>query len=244
VKTPDVVRTEVALACGFRPRDEHGDQIYQLANMAIGDNAIEAGEKNLCLAGTAEIPLAAMHLDATFEERNLPVKVVGIGTAYRAEAGSRGREQRGLYRVHQFTKAELFAWTTEDQSDNMLEEILELQREIIDGLGLHARIVDMPAHELGMAAYRKYDIEAWMYGRQAWGEITSASNCTDYQSRRLNTKYRRRDGKIFHAYTLNGTAIAVPRMIIAILESGLQKNGTVEVPQALRKYLGTDLISR
>ena len=118
------------------------------------------------------------------------MKCVGVGTAYRAEAGSRGKESKGLYRVHQFTKVELFAWTSVEQSDMMLDEILQLQRDIVEGLGLHARILDMPAHELGNAAYRKYDIEAWMYGRQAWGEITSASNCTDYQSRRLNTRYR------------------------------------------------------
>jgi seryl-tRNA synthetase len=163
-------------------------------------------------------------------------------TAYRAEAGSRGKETRGLYRVHQFTKVELFAWTREEQSDAMLAEILELQKAIVEGLGLHARILDMPPHELGNAAYRKYDIEAWMYGRQGWGEITSASNCTDYQSRRLHTRYRRKDASVLFAHTLNGTAMAVPRIIIAILESGLQKDGSVEIPIALRKYLGVDFI--
>ena len=244
VKPPDVVRTEVALACGFRPRDEQGDQIYQLSNVTIGETGTEAEGGSLCLAGTAEIPLAAMHVDTTFHEDTLPVKYVGIGTAYRAEAGSRGRESKGLYRVHQFTKVELFAWTSVEQSDTMLEEILQLQRDIVEGLGLYARILDMPAHELGSAAYRKYDIEAWMYGRQAWGEITSASNCTDYQSRRLNTRYRRRDAKVLHAHTLNGTAMAVPRMIIAILESGLQKDGSVEIPLTLRKYMGAEMISR
>ena len=244
VKPPDVVRTEVALACGFRPRDEQGDQIYQLANVTIGETGAEAEGGSLCLAGTAEIPLAAMHVDTTFSENMLPVKCVGVGTAYRAEAGSRGRESKGLYRVHQFTKVELFAWTSVEQSDTMLEEILQLQRDIVEGLGLHARILDMPAHELGNAAYRKYDIEAWMYGRQAWGEITSASNCTDYQSRRLNTRYRGWDGKILHAHTLNGTAMAVPRMIIAILENGLQRDGSVEIPLALRKYIGAEMISR
>ena len=242
VKPPDVVRSEVALACGFRPRDEEGEQIYQLANVSINETGSEAEGGSLCLAGTAEIPLAAMHIEKLFKEDQLPIKYVGVGTAYRAEAGSRGKETRGLYRVHQFTKVELFAWTREEQSDAMLTEILELQKAIVEGLGLHGRILDMPPHELGNAAYRKYDIEAWMYGRQGWGEITSASNCTNYQSRRLNTRYRRKDASVLFAHTLNGTAMAVPRIIIAILESGLQKDGSVEIPIALRKYLGVDFI--
>ena len=244
VKPPDAIRTEIALACGFHPRDEQGDQIYQLSNVTIRDIGLEADESTLCLAGTAEIPLAAMHINTMFEEDRLPIKYVGVGTAYRAEAASRGREAKGLYRVHQFTKVELFAWTTQDESDGMLEEILSLQREIVEGLGLHARILDMPPHELGNAAYRKYDVEAWMYGRQGWGEIMSASNCTDYQSRRLHTRYRGRDGKVAFAHTLNGTAIAVPRMIIAILESGLREDGTVEIPKVLQKFVGREIISK
>ena len=185
-----------------------------------------------------------MNIEKIFKEDELPVKYVGVGTAYRAEAGSRGKESKGLYRVHQFTKVELFAWTRTEDSDAMLSEILELQKEIVEGLGLHARILDMPPHELGNAAYRKYDIEAWMHGRQGWGEITSASNCTDYQSRRLNTRYRpnEKDAKIQFVHTLNGTAMAVPRMIVAILESGVREDGSVEIPMALRKFLGVDCI--
>ena len=244
VKTPDVVRTEIALACGFRPRDEEGDQIYRLAHSPLGGVDSVKEEGSLCLAGTAEIPLAAMHIDQIFREDELPQRYVGVGTAYRAEAGSRGKESKGLYRVHQFTKVELFAWTTLQDSDKMLNEILELQREIVDGLGLHARILEMPPHELGNAAYRKYDIEAWLYGRQAWGEITSASNCTNYQSRRLNTRYRDWHGQMQYVHTLNGTAIAVPRMIIAILENGLQEDGSVKIPDALEKYLGAKTIKR
>jgi seryl-tRNA synthetase len=246
VKPPDVIRTEVALACGFRPRDQEGDQIYRISNVTVGESGSSVEEGNLCLAGTAEIPLAAMNMETTVEEKDLPIKYVGVGTAYRAEAGSRGRESKGLYRVHQFTKVELFAWTKAKDSDAMLNEIVELQKEIVDGLGLHARILDMPAHELGNAAYAKYDIEAWLYGRKAWGEITSASNCTDYQSRRLNTRYRPsgKDQKLQYVHTLNGTAVAVPRMIIAILESGLQEDGTVEIPLALRKFIGSDTIRR
>jgi seryl-tRNA synthetase len=244
VKPPDVVRTEVALACGFRPRDEHGDQIYQLAQTKMGDTGDTAQADGLCLAGTAEIPLAAMHIDAVIPEEQLPVKYVGVGTAYRAEAGSRGRETKGLYRVHQFTKVELFAWTSAGQSDGMLEDILKLQRDIVEGLGLYARVLDMPTDELGNSASRKYDIEAWMYGRGGWGEVTSASNCTDYQSRRLHTRYRSLDGRFFFAHTLNGTAVAVPRMIIAILESGLREDGRVKIPDALVKYMGVEMIDK
>jgi seryl-tRNA synthetase len=246
VKPPDVVRMDVALACGFRPRDKDGDQIYRLSNVTVDESGASVEDGHLCLAGTAEIPLAAMNMETTFDEKDLPIKYVGVGTAYRAEAGSRGRESKGLYRVHQFTKVELFACTRSQDSDEMLNEILDLQKEIVEGLGLHARILDMPAHELGNAAFAKYDIEAWLYGRQAWGEITSASNCTDYQSRRLNTRYRPvgKDAKLQFVHTLNGTAIAVPRMIIAILESGLQEDGTVEIPMALRKFIGADTISR
>jgi seryl-tRNA synthetase len=244
VKPPDVVRTEVALACGFRPHDEEGDQIYQLANVSVNETGSHAESGSLCLAGTAEIPLAAMNIEKIFKEDELPVKYVGVGTAYRAEAESRGKESKGLYRVHQFTKVELFAWTRTEDSDAMLTEILELQKEIVEGLGLHARILDMPPHELGNAAYHKYDIEAWMHGRQGWGEITSASNCTDFQSRRLNTRYRpnEKDAKIQFVHTLNGTAMAVPRMIVAILESGVREDGSVEIPMALRKFLGVDCI--
>jgi seryl-tRNA synthetase len=246
VKPPDVVRMDVALACGFRPRDKDGDQIYRLSNVTVDESGTSVEDGHLCLAGTAEIPLAAMNMERTFEEKDLPIKYVGVGTAYRAEAGSRGRESKGLYRVHQFTKVELFAWTRSQDSDEMLNEILVLQKEIVESLGLHARILDMPAHELGNAAYAKYDIEAWLYGRQAWGEITSASNCTDYQSRRLNTRYRPvgKDAKLQFVHTLNGTAMAVPRMIIAILESGFQEDGTIEIPMALRKFIGEDTIGR
>lgn len=244
VKPPDVVRTEIAMACGFRPRDEQGDQIYRLAHSPLGGIDPVKEEGSLCLAGTAEIPLAAMNIDRTFTEDELPLRYVGVGTAYRAEAGARGKETKGLYRVHQFTKVELFAWTKPEGSDEMLEEILELQKEIVEGLDLHARVLDMPAYELGNSAYRKYDIEAWLYGRQGWGEITSASNCTDYQSRRLHTRYRSNDvdERLQFAHTLNGTAIAVPRMIIAILESGLQEDGSVKIPEALQRYFGIDRI--
>lgn len=220
VVPPAAVRSTVANACGFKPRDQNGEQqIY-----SMGDS--------LCLAGTAEIPLAGLGLQKTLDD--LPERVVGVSRAYRAEAGARGRDTKGLYRVHEFTKVELFAWTTPEQSEAMLDEIVGLQKDIIRDLGLCARVLDMPPYELGAPASRKYDIEAWMPGRGDWGEISSASNCLSFQSRRLHTKCE--DGQFTH--TLNGTAMAVPRMVVAIIENFYDPNtNTIQIPTPLRKYL-------
>ncbi|BFZ63227.1 Serine--tRNA ligase, mitochondrial [Saitoella coloradoensis] len=231
VRPPDVVRTEVAAACGFRPREGAADdQTYRVSH-GSADSTVD-----LCLAGTAEIPLAGLEIDSIFPESSIPRRVVGVGRAFRAEAGAGGLDAKGLYRVHEFTKVELFAWTEPNASDAMLEEIRTLQEEIVSELGLHARVLDMPTHELGASAYRKYDIEAWMPSR-GWGEVSSASNCTDYQARRLNTRYRTQDGLKF-VHTLNGTAVAVPRMIIAILENGQTEDGRVRIPEVLRPFMG------
>ncbi|KAA8915587.1 hypothetical protein TRICI_002275 [Trichomonascus ciferrii] len=220
VVPPAAVRPTVANACGFKPRDQNGEQqIY-----SVGDS--------LCLAGTAEIPLAGLGLQKTLE--TLPERVVGVSRAYRAEAGARGRDTKGLYRVHEFTKVELFAWCHPEKSEKMLDEILGLQKEIVRELGLCARVLDMPPHELGAPASRKYDIEAWMPGRGDWGEISSASNCLSFQSRRLHTKCD--DGQFAH--TLNGTAMAVPRMMVAIIENYYNPDtNTIQIPTPLRKYL-------
>jgi seryl-tRNA synthetase len=220
VVPPAAVRPAVANACGFKPRDQHGEQqIY-----SVGDS--------LCLAGTAEIPLAGLGLRKTLDA--LPERVVGVSRAYRAEAGARGRDTKGLYRVHEFTKVELFAWCRPEESEAMLNEILELQKDIVRDLGLCARVLDMPPYELGAPASRKYDIEAWMPGRGDWGEISSASNCLSFQSRRLHTKCE--DGQFTH--TLNGTAMAVPRMIVAIIENFYDPaTNAIQIPTPLRKYL-------
>ncbi|KAK9239723.1 hypothetical protein V1525DRAFT_397462 [Lipomyces kononenkoae] len=242
---PSVVRREFAHACGFRPRDTNGEQ--QIYNITIAGGEPDSGDEGrLCLAGTAEIPLAAWGSDKSFDVKELPVKMVGVSRSYRAEAGSRGRDTRGIYRVHEFTKVELFSWVPESHegtpegiptSAEMLEDLRELQEDIISGLGLHARILDMPGSDLGASAYRKYDIEVWMPGRQTWGEVTSASNCRDYQSRRLHTRVRL-DGNVHtYAHTLNGTAMAVPRAIVAILENYYDpERKAVWIPHALRKY--------
>ncbi|KAK9495076.1 hypothetical protein V1508DRAFT_410832 [Lipomyces doorenjongii] len=242
---PSVVRREFAHACGFRPRDTNGEQ--QIYNITIAGGELGSGDEGrLCLAGTAEIPLAAWASDKSFDVKECPVKMVGVSRSYRAEAGSRGRDTRGIYRVHEFTKVELFSWVpgpTEETpegaptSADMLEELRELQEDIISGLGLHARVLDMPGADLGASAYKKYDIEAWMPGRQNWGEITSASNCTDYQSRRLHTRVKVDGRTLTFAHTLNGTAMAVPRAIVAILENYYDpERKAVWIPKPLRKY--------
>lgn len=230
---PSIVRQEIANGCGFRPRDQNGEQ--QIYNIEGSD---------LCLTGTAEIPLAGLYSDSTIEfPKDGPNKgmkrVVGVSRSYRAEAGARGRDTKGLYRVHEFTKVELFAWTdTQEKSIDVLEEILALQKEIISELGLTARVLNMSPDELGAPAYKKYDIEAWMPGRRDWGEVTSASNCTDFQARRMHTKYRNNDGKLVFVQTLNGTAMAVPRVIVAILETFYDpEKRRVSIPAVLQKWM-------
>ncbi|KAG5368550.1 Serine--tRNA ligase [Yarrowia sp. E02] len=229
VAPPTIIRKSVAHACGFKPRDIGGEkQIY----------AIE--DQDHCLAGTAEIPLAAWAADKSFKYTSDPVKVSGVSRSYRAEAGARGADTKGLYRVHEFTKVELFAWTISPESaDAILEDMLAFQKSVVVDLGLKARVLNMPAYELGYPAAKKYDIEAWLPGRGDWGEITSTSNCLDYQSRRLHTTFKLKDTKKVYAQTLNGTALAVPRVIAAICESNYDpESQTISVPEVLQKYMG------
>lgn len=232
VSTSSIVKTEYAAACGFQPRDEGDEQqIYHLSN-------------DICLAGTAEIPLAGMKAGTIFTEPQLPLRCVGVGRAFRRESGARGKQSRGLYRVHEFTKVELFAWTRPDDSDAMLKEIVALQRDIIDALDIPARMLRMPTQELGASAYEKYDIEGWMPGRQMWGELTSASNCTDYQARRLGTQIRSASHGLEFAHTLNGTAAAIPRLIVAILENNYMPGPRphIRIPSVLQPFMGRQVI--
>ncbi|RIA84888.1 seryl-tRNA synthetase [Glomus cerebriforme] len=228
--TPDVIKSEFSLACGFQPRDnEKVSQNYFISNET---------SQNLVLSATAEIPLAGLYSNKILSYKELPIKLVGFGRAFRSEAGARGQDTKGLYRVHQFSKVELFAFTKHDQSDKMFEEIIELQEEIYKDLGLCFRIMDMPTYELGASTYRKYDMEAWMPGRGKWGEISSASNCTDYQSRRLNVRYKSDSNITEFVHTLNGTAVATPRLIMAILENFQKDDGkSIVIPKVLRKWM-------
>ncbi|THH19051.1 hypothetical protein EW146_g2056 [Bondarzewia mesenterica] len=256
VTTPDVVRSDIARRCGFQPRDPVADppvsQMYHISGSTEPASSSTA-HPELVLSGTAEIPLAGMFANKVFAEHELPRKVVGLGRAFRAEAGARGADTRGLYRVHQFTKLELFVVSENDRSEGLMEEMRKIQVEIFEGLGLSFRVLDMPTEELGASAYRKYDMEAWMPGRGSWGEISSTSNCTDYQSRRLHIRYRpvaslssssaspSQHSNLPFAHTLNGTAAAVPRLIVALLENGARFNEAgkvvgLDLPRALKPF--------
>ncbi len=224
--TPDVARVDVLEGIGFIPRGPE-TQIYSLENT------------DLCLIATAEITLGGMHRDQIMDELQLPIKYVGLSHCFRTEAGP-GRDTRGLYRVHQFTKVEMFAFCTPDQSEGLHQELLDIEEKIFQGLGLPYQVIDTCTGDLGGPAYRKFDLEAWMPGRGKggeYGEVTSTSNCTDYQARRLNIRFKSPKHKgTRYVHTLNGTAVAVSRSILAILENYQQADGTVLIPEVLRPW--------
>jgi seryl-tRNA synthetase len=231
--TPDLARGDVLKGVGFIPRGPE-TQIYSVEN------------HDLNLVATAEITLGGLYAGQTIEAEDLPIKLCGISHCYRTEAGAAGRASRGLYRVHQFTKVEMFAFTLPEQSEDMLNYFCDLECEIFDGLGIPFRVLDIASGDLGGPAYRKFDLEAWMPGRGddgEYGEVTSTSNCTDYQSRRLDIRFKYRGEKGTHlVHTLNGTAVAISRALIAILENSQQPDGSILVPEVLRRWVGKDRI--
>jgi seryl-tRNA synthetase len=231
--TPDLARQEVLEGIGFIPRGPE-TQIYSIEN------------SDLCLIATAEITLGGMHQGQILDELALPIKYVGLSHCFRTEAGAPGRDTRGLYRVHQFTKVEMFAFCTPDQSETIHQEMLQHEEAIFQGLGLPYQVIDTCTGELGGPAYRKYDLEAWMPGRSDqgdYGEVTSTSNCTDFQARRLNIRYRVPNKKGTQwVHTLNGTAVACTRAILAILENYQEADGSVLVPEVLRPWVGKERI--
>lgn len=231
--TPDLAKRSILEGTGFSPRGEESN-IYNLADL------------DLSLIATAEITVGGLHADEILAEEDLPLKYVAESHCFRREAGAAGRESKGLYRVHQFSKIELFCITKPEESEVALEEILAVEEKIYQQLELPYRVMRICAGDLSAPAYKKYDIEAWMPGRSSeekYGEVTSASNCTDFQSRRLNIKYRDKDNKKIYPYTLNGTAIALSRAMLAILENYQQKDGSVVIPAVLRPYVGKEIIS-
>lgn len=276
VSPPSLVYSHIAAACGFQPRDHHGEtQVYTLAQ---SQRDADKRRPELSLAATAEIPLAGMRADSVMDESELPSRRAAVSRCYRAEAGARGADTKGLYRVHEFTKVELFAWTPPhpDAAADVFDEMLDMQTEILGSLGLHCRILEMPTADLGASAARKNDIEAWFPsrarrdapatrpnggppesespggaraedGEEGWGEVTSASICTDYQTRRLATRARigGSNGKMTYPWTVNGTALAVPRVLAAILETGWDEGSmTVAIPEVLRPWMdGKETIS-
>ncbi len=232
-QTPDLARREVCAGTGYLPRGPER-QIYTSA------------DEDLALIGTAEITLGGLHRDEILEADSLPRLYCGLSHCFRTEAGAAGRATKGLYRVHQFTKVELFAFTLPEDSDAMHERFLALEEEIFRGLEIPFRVVKLCAGDLGAPCARTYDIEAWMPGRSeggSYGEVTSTSNCTDYQARRLNIRYRDpSSGRPKFVHMVNGTAIASPRVLIPLLENHQQADGTIEIPKVLRPYAGFDRI--
>ncbi|MCC6639653.1 MAG: serine--tRNA ligase [Deltaproteobacteria bacterium] len=231
--TPDVAKPEILDGIGYNPRGPE-TQIYSIAN------------EDLCLVGTAEITLGGLYKDEILDEDVLPLRLAGLSHCFRTEAGAAGRESRGLYRVHQFSKVEMFALTRPEDSEAMHDELVAIEERIFEALEIPYRVIDVASGDLGAPAYRKFDLEAWMPGRGEsgdWGEVTSASNCTDFQARRLGIRFRRKGGKRSEfVHTLNGTAVALSRAPIAILENHQREDGSVSIPKALRPYLGRDVI--
>ncbi len=233
MSTPDLARDEVLVGTGFNPRGNE-TQTYSIEGT------------DLSLVGTAEITLGGYHKDETIAEEQLPLKYVGVSHCYRTEAGAYGRESYGLYRVHQFAKVEMFIFCAPEQSEALHLELLRLEERVFTKLGIPYQVIDICSGDLGGPAYRKYDLEAWMWGRGdgkgGYGEVTSTSNCTDYQSRRLNVRMKRKDGSLVYAHTLNGTAVSLARALICILENYQQEDGSIKVPEVLVPYTGFDII--
>jgi seryl-tRNA synthetase len=227
--TPDLARDEALVGTGFIPRGPE-TQIYSVEN------------SDLSLIATAEITLAGSLADEIIDEGELPIRLAGVSHCFRTEAGAHGRASRGLYRVHQFTKVEMFAFTIPEHSEEVHEEMVGIEERLFQGLEIPYRVVDICTGDLGGAAYRKYDLEAWMPGRDEYGEVTSTSNTTDYQSRRLKIRYRKEGVRPQLLHTLNGTAIAVSRALIALLENHQQEDGSILLPEALVPYVGKERI--
>jgi len=220
---PTLVRPEVMRGTGFL--GQHADEVYHLA------------DEDLYLVGTSEVPLAGYHMDEILDLSAGPKRYAGWSTCYRSEAGSYGKDTRGIIRVHQFNKLEMFVYTTPEDAEAEHERLVAVQEQLLQDLGLSYRVIDVAAGDLGSSAARKYDIEAWVPTQGAYRELTSTSNCTTYQARRLDIRFRPDGGKTAPVATLNGT-LATTRWIVALLETHQRADGSVTVPEVLRPYLG------
>ena len=221
--TPTLVRPEIMQGTGFL--GEHADEIYYLP------------ADDLYLTGTSEVALAGYHADEILDVDAGPLRYAGWSTCYRREAGSAGKDTRGIIRVHQFNKLEMFVYAHPDSAQAEHDKLVAWQEEMMQALDLTYRVIDVAAGDLGSSAARKFDIEAWLPSQEAFRELTSTSNCTTYQARRLDTRYRTESGKTAPVATLNGT-LATTRWLVAILETHQQADGSVRIPAALRPYLG------
>ncbi len=225
---PVLVREEALYGTGFLPDTEQ--QLYALP------------EDELYLAGTSEVPLASLHAGQILPDQDLPLRYAGFSTCFRREAGAAGKDTRGIFRVHQFDKVEMFTFVRPEEAKDEHERLLATQEEILQALGIPYRVVNIAVGDLGASAAKKYDLEAWLPGQERFRELTSCSNTTDFQARRLDVRHRA-DGGVQHVHTLNGTAVAVGRTIIAIAENHHPDDGTIAVPEVLHEYGAPEVIS-
>jgi seryl-tRNA synthetase len=223
VVPPVLVREEALFGTGMLPDTEQ--QIYRVP------------DDDLFLAGTSEVPLASLHAGEILAPGSLPLRYAGFSSCFRREAGAAGKDTQGIFRVHQFDKVEMFAFVEPDESQAEHERLLAIEEEILQALEIAYRVVNIAVDDLGHSAAKKYDLEAWLPGQGRFRELTSCSNTTDFQARRLDIRYRPEEGAPpRHVHTLNGTAVAVGRTIIAIAENHQTEDGTVEVPAVLRDF--------
>lgn len=229
ISVPDILPDELINRCGMDSVSER-NQIYTLASNYYGNK--------WCLSGTSEMALAGFLMNKNIPKSELPLKLCAVSRCYRAEVSSIA-EEKGIYRVHQFTKVEMFGACLPEESENMALYFRTIQEELFKTLGLHYRVLDMAKHELGTQSYRKYDIEAWMPGRNKYGEISSCSDCTDYQTKKLGIR-----SNDIYLHTVNGTACAVPRLIIALVETHQTADGSLKLPEKLNNYvIGQNLLN-
>lgn len=227
---PDLVNSRVLEGTGFAPRSsEQSDEYY-----------IEG--EDLALIATAEMPITGYHMDEIIDEDKLPLFYAGFSACFRKEAGAYGKHTRGLFRVHQFNKLEMYAFCTPEQSKEIHEKLRSIEEEIWQEIGIPYHVINIAAGDLGAPAAKKYDIEYWSPVDQKYREITSCSNCTDFQARGLNIRVRRKDGTVEVLHTLNGTAISLARTMVAVIENFAEEGGKLRVPAVLQPYLGTDML--
>ena len=230
MNVPDLVNSRVLEGTGFAPRSsEQSDEYY-----------IEG--EDLALIATAEMSITGYHMDEIIDEEKLPLFYAGLSACFRKEAGAYGKHTRGLFRVHQFNKLEMYAFCAPEQSKEIHEKLRGIEEEIWQEIGIPYHVINIAAGDLGAPAAKKYDIEYWSPVDQKYREITSCSNCTDFQARGLNIRVRRKDGTVEVLHTLNGTAISLARTMVAVLENFAEEGGKLRVPEVLQPYLGTDML--
>ena len=230
--TPTLVRPEALYGTGFLPTGD--EDIYKIK------------DENLALVGTAEVALGGMYANEVLLEEELPMRLAGISNCYRTEASASNKDDKGIFRVHEFKKVEMFVFSHPDKSWDEQEFLVSVAQKVFQGLGLHYRLVNICTGDIGAVAAKKIDIEVWLPGQNRYREVVSCSNCTDYQARRLLTRYREKEGAPVKGFvhTLNSTALATTRPMIAILENFQQEDGSILIPEVLRKYTGFDRIAK